>query len=640
MSNLNIGVLKDLDEDDIEIISKNADLNNMLQPIIHNQKHYANYIRLLGRLEKKSKLVQKNLPRIAFELYNKGDNNYQKFFAISANNLKISFEETLKECLGKNIEPRELSSFTIKDYRALFSSISKLPGTSFNIELFFLQSKMFGIEFNDEMKDKINQEWIHYQDIENLKIEMQTFQNKELEAKEKEYHDKISEQKKKFKGNIAELKSSIESLENDSSLQEEKIEILNCEKKKFIDDANKYSERITEKEEEIKELNLKISELEENLELEIKKNGAKKEDIFDDIEKIWKNKNDKKIQIRKELEGEIGKKIEIKDTLNKKNKELKAQIKKWEKHIENYFDVFDQKIIDHRIDSLLYKNNEKEIDTVSNKEKKTSIDIPENLYICKGYKVVETEPCIDYEDYKEIVEDNFSSMGGVKSINSLVDCFNAAIGAGLYPLICGFEARQTALALTASRYSEKPEIISIQGGFTNSSVLINLIDNVKTDSVIIEDAFGAMNERTLLPLLREENVKNIIFTAESIEEIKYLPEYFYNYIQLIVVNKKSIYKKVEFQYSYGDKIFEKKIHDKRAEGYKTARKTLGDIGMSESYILNRGNLLCEMLEYNTCKEALESLVTAELKYIIEDGKKEKLEELINTYSEKAVLLNK
>ena len=52
---------------------------------------YKKYTKSLGRLDKKSALVQKLLPKYAFDLFEKGDEKYIEAISLMAKNLKDNF---------------------------------------------------------------------------------------------------------------------------------------------------------------------------------------------------------------------------------------------------------------------------------------------------------------------------------------------------------------------------------------------------------------------------------------------------------------------------------------------------------------------------------------------------------------------
>ncbi|MFA9423139.1 MAG: hypothetical protein ACERLG_06155, partial [Sedimentibacter sp.] len=305
------------------------------------------------------------------------------------------------------------------------------------------------------------------------------------------------------------------------------------------------------------------------------------------------------------------------------------------------FTKMDKKVIEHRIESLLYQRGyESSIEIAAVSENTSKSD---TLYILKGYKVRELQECINYEDYIDIVETNLSNVGDKMSTGIMYDAFNSAIGAGLSPLLCGFGARQLALTLTAARYGEKSEIISIPVGFSSINELVSAISDAQTDSVIVEDAFGTMNENILLPILRNDNGKVVVFTAESKEELRYLQKHFYNYIQLIVSTKRINVRKYNLMYSDADKLFKERIYTCKEPGHKMARKILEHIGMGNPYVVTRGNVLCELLEEkknNSEDDALYNLVETELKWIIDENQHEKLVGLLqdneNRYSKKLI----
>jgi len=129
-------ILNDLSDADIDIIIRNIDLDMMLEPIKKNTKHYSRYTRMLGRMEKKSLLVQKNMPKIALELYHKQDNNFAKLFALSTMNFKNIFQQIIENDFKDKIKLEDLKSYSAEDYITLLAEIEKSPKNNINPELF------------------------------------------------------------------------------------------------------------------------------------------------------------------------------------------------------------------------------------------------------------------------------------------------------------------------------------------------------------------------------------------------------------------------------------------------------------------------------------------------------------------------
>ncbi|NLV34183.1 MAG: hypothetical protein GXY21_06570, partial [Clostridiaceae bacterium] len=468
MSTIDLDILNELTDDDIKIICNNVDLDDMLQPIKYNGKHYAIYRRQLGRLDKKSALVQRNLPNIAYDLYKKGDTNYAKFFAMNAARLKDVFEEMLKEFMGNEAEPEQISTYTIEDFRKIFQSILDRPELNLNMELLFLQIRMFGIEISNDMKLQIENEWQHMREVNTFKKEICAKYDNELKQKEDEARAKMELLREQYNEKIKLLDNELKDLWEEAVSKQQAIVMLTNNEQKIRNELNEKQKLIDQKNREIEELKEKIAVMQVDIDDMTAKLQERKNEAYSRIQKTWQQENQKKVTEVKELDEKTVQLCKEIIELEEKKKQLEKTVANWEEHIESYFLNIDQKIIEYRIDSILYKkgyNNSVFSQVTATSEYSVNMN---NLYVQKGYKVEEKVECRDYEDYIEIVEVNLLNVGDKMPAGIMNDCFNYAISAGLCPLICGYRARELAMALIASRYAEKPEIISVPAGYGNS----------------------------------------------------------------------------------------------------------------------------------------------------------------------------
>ncbi len=95
---INFELLNLFNEEEINTVCKNADFTLFLIPI--KDKRYIKYAKTLGRLDKKSALVQKLLPGIAFGLYKKGEEPFRAAIATQLDRYRQKFIEAIS-----NIEP-------------------------------------------------------------------------------------------------------------------------------------------------------------------------------------------------------------------------------------------------------------------------------------------------------------------------------------------------------------------------------------------------------------------------------------------------------------------------------------------------------------------------------------------------------
>lgn len=150
MSNYNLGELSD---EELQTLAKCSDPNLFLYPIQRNNRRYMQYTSLLGNLNKKSPLVQKNLPGIAVKLFRKYDQNFLKAMDVSAKCLVEEFEEFMTQALGHEVTQKELKDFSSRD---LINAIEKyIEGHQLNIDLLWLQFKLYGVLISDDKKEEV-----------------------------------------------------------------------------------------------------------------------------------------------------------------------------------------------------------------------------------------------------------------------------------------------------------------------------------------------------------------------------------------------------------------------------------------------------------------------------------------------------
>lgn len=628
MKNNKRDYLKGLTEKDIKIICNNADLNNLLIPMKKNNKKYSRDISKLGRLDKKSILVQKYLPNIAFDYCMKNNPEYQTIIYSTAKFFKKQFAtrvEEFKTKYEKNIEPNE---FTIKEYKEfIIYNLLEYGDKNIDLELFLLELKLNNIKISDDLKKELENQSLNIAGIVAVKKEaykeyklkiksMESEFKEELRNKEVEYR----KENKSIEKEIKNLKKEIENKNKKALNLKDQIEILN----KFVTNKDKS---IKSKDEKIKELltenNLKEKQIKDISE-QVNKS---KEELYNIIKNEWEYENKENITNLDILNKQIQSAKEELNLLNEERIKLKEQISVWNTYVNEYIEKLDFKVLDYKISSILFdKLNDSSIQ--SNVTRKIIVD-NDNLYIQEGYKSQKIIECIDYDDYLDIVENNLSCCGVSRKGEYIYECFNASINSNLIPLICGYQSRKIAIALITSRFGEMPTIISVPGGYNNTSNIDKIIEQSSTNTIIIEDVFGKMNEGFILPLLRKNQNKQIIFTAENIEDLEYLPKYYYNHIYLIGIDNYSIEESDTMSYAYSEKIFKKQLFDKKSNGNKIAKKVLSNINFTSPYILSRGKVLNYLLLENEDEKCvIDYLFNSELKWIVSEDYIDKLEELV------------
>lgn len=529
-------ILSLLTDEDIKVIINSTSLNNMLIPFKKNARTYAKYMNLLGRMDPKSLLVQKNLPRITFELYKKGDIGITTMLASSAGNLKAILITILEEL---NLSLDDIREKSADEIVYMLINYSKGKENSVGIDLFFVQLKMHLVVLEEEKVLKIRELWKDYVSQVDNETKNQELINEAVRGKEEEYRDQLKFQKKEYQYKISQLE------ENEKKLTETNKELSQCAEnyKKEIKSLNNY---ILDKIKEYEEQETIIAEYKEyttKLEAECKELSQKYEKAKLEYQKEWeeelKEKNTKLISDIRAYEDDI-KNMELRlEDLNKAYTYKKSQTNNEDNYRYEEVLAEDNEILSEKN----YNKPSADIATDNlNNSFPQNITIGDRLYMEQGVSHLESGSVENYEEYVRVVEANLDSInyiGDKKAVYMLTD---TAMENGIVPTICGFGSRKLAMALVAAKYGEIPTIISVPSGYTDVDTLSEKIDMSDSKVVVIEDLFGSGNENVILPVLRRDIEKQLIFCTEDEECLKNVPKYFYNYIEVlksgIVLNRK------------------------------------------------------------------------------------------------------
>lgn len=625
-----IDYLKELTEGDVRVICNNADLDLLLIPIQKNKnKKYSKDVSKLGRLDKKSQAVQKYLPKMAFDYYIKNDMEFHNIINQITIHLKGLFIEKLNKFKGNYGNNTDIKVFTIKEYKEfIIYTLLEDKETSINLDLLLLELKLNDIEISDTLKQELEEQWISIEEIVKVKKECKREYESDIRAIGCKFRDELKNKESDYKREIRSSKNEIKRLnikidDKEKELSDMKYQIKDLNK--TINDKCKY---IESKENEIEDLLLQIDIMKNEIEDLHEKLNKSKSELYNIVQSEWAKNNEQKLQELESLTKDIQLSYEKLELLNEEKINIEEQITTWNSYVEGYVDNLDLKILDYKINSLLFEKIGEKSKYTNSVEERVVYD--DNLYIREGYTPQKVILCNDYDDYLDVVENNLSYSGIGRKSKFIYECFNASINSNLIPLICGYASRKIATVLIASRFGEIPTVISIPGGYNNTLYLEKSIEELSTNTVIIEDAFGKMSEGVILPLLRKSHNKQIIFTAESMEDLEYLPKHYYNYLYLIGIKEYSLPEGDEIIYACGEDIFKNQLFDRKSKGNKIARKILDNMNLGTPYIISRGQVLNNLLLENMDeREVVEYLFNSELKWIISE---EYMDELENTFN--------
>lgn len=572
MKKIDTDLLEMLNDDDIKSIIAEIKLDDMLIPFKKNSKTYARYIPRLGRLDTKSKMAKTNLPGIVYELYNKKDLNMRRLVSNQAQILKNVIIEILKEYKTEELIPDSFSNMDSAKCVAILLDIeNKDVNNRVDIDLFLLQLKLNAVEVPEQQKNEIKRLWSEQKEKEAVEKKRRQELKDALKAVEDSCKNEIKVLRNDCESKINTAEQAIRSLHAIIIKQQVNFDNLfskvEVHRKEMLDIANTLSE---------------FSEKSENQRLE--------------FEHVWRKgveaNNQEFIRTREQLEEEYS---ALQTKINFLMEDRQKMEEKMRNIKENLSTAEDQLSI--LVNGIANRSIECGEISPSVSQSSASEQIGGlRLFIEPGTSAIQKEVCGKYSQYVMAVETNLEMAGCRLSSGKLEDFFNAAVDIGLVPLLYGFGARKAAKALVAARYGEIPTMISIPIGYSDAVILSKEIDEARTTVVVIEDLFGRMNEDIILPVLRRDIVKQLVFCVERYECLKYVEPYFMNYVQLIKVDITSRKKMESFVFADATELFEDCRYSEKSDMHKRVKKLLKGIDISDVYIQSRGDMLTYLEE--------------------------------------------
>lgn len=368
MIGISYELIEKLNDEEIYSICKYTDLEIFLVLFRKNTKKYDRFIKLLGRLDKKSQLVQTLLPKFAFDLYKKGDIAFVSAVSMVIEDHKSNFLDAIKLCSMsvKNIE--DIKLFQNSDFVKLYFSLVDISNGTFLYDIFLCALKICDVFPGTEnmilIKNQIDE-------IEEKKKQEEQFNNKlesELKKREKQILQKYEHEKELMNKMLKNLESElIQSRNNESTLYDELVKLqqnistdkermiaewkadieieINERKKVLLDELISYENKEKCSVEE------RITTLENDLKDKLDREySAAKEDadnkIFDLTIEILKLEAHKK-----ELENSISS-METQENI------CRTTIESLEKAEEDFFSNIKLRVLERKLDKLVFEDNE------------------------------------------------------------------------------------------------------------------------------------------------------------------------------------------------------------------------------------------------------------------------------------------
>lgn len=508
MDKINYDLLNKLTNEEKQTFCKYVDLEVFLTLLKKDKRRYDKYIKVLGRLERRSVLVQKLLPKYAFDLYQKGDEGFTFVLSTALGKHRDKFIKDIEKCLEPAVSVEDIKNYNTDDFTELFFKIKENSDKTIvcdtDISVFISALKLNDVCLSDEIVDEI-------------RIEIK--QISALHKKENEYKAKLELELRKNEKVISQ-KYEYEKEQIEKTLQEVQIELNHAHRREqsLNDEIEKYKTCITNKKERLieewrtefdkeivarkkaieEELQLFTRESKEKVEKAIKKDAEELKQIFEnefENEKMLANKviielKEKIVSLEQErslLEGTV---LE----LNSKQQKLKYSIKSLEKEETYYFQHLKERVLNRKLDEIVF---------LDDKNKKTAIS--------SGSMEINSKKPIFYkwQTFSEVAEESLEVNGIEDFIQDF--CDNLALN---------FEnVTEIALLIIAAFFNNKVVIVedSISQYIVES--LSQLIDG--QTPLVIE--YNGADERGIIEFIRgsEEKVIYIGGVLNKFDEVMF-----------------------------------------------------------------------------------------------------------------------
>lgn len=538
-------------EEELNTVCKNADITLFLTPI--KDKRYIKYARKLGRLDKKSVLVQKLLPGIAFNLYKKGEEPFKVAIATQLDEYRDKFVEKISKCTEPPITVDDIKEYDAKAVAELYFKILDVSVTYISVDLFFVFLKVQNIIIEEKMRQSIELE------IENIR------KVKEREAKHKaEIQEALKEQEKRLYIGFEQQKRDLK------KLIEEK-DILYKEIQKKLNDAeqkvHKY-ETMTEVEKERREKEW-LSEYEKELEARKAADDLQRETAFLEAKAkhrellfLLETEAEKKREALKEqyqeqlriseemltneltlLKGQVSELTEKKKAMDQQVNDLEKKRKNLDNHIqeleaieENYFDSFEQRIIDKRIDSLIFRKlgYESSIDNINTSIHQT-IAITSDVVVIPAMEISEnveygadvTSIADFFEDYKANISLHFNNE------TEIAGAVLAAVLNGMGVIAVDKVCNYLSESLAALQNASSPLTINIGSEKESMRALVDTINESESQVVCIKGVLDNYNEILFARICELCKRKYFFFSVSDLKNLKMMSKVMMNYAVVI-----------------------------------------------------------------------------------------------------------
>lgn len=548
---INFELLDLFNEEEINTVCKNADITLFLVPI--KDKRYTKYAKTLGRLDKKSALVQKLLPGIAFNLFKKGEEPFKAAIATQLDIYREKFGEAISKCMEPAICVDDIKAYNTKEMAELYFKILDISATDISIDLFFIFLKLQDIMIEKGTREEIEAEIENISQARTLEVKHQEEIQEALKEQEKRLSVDFEQQKRDLRKQIEEKNVLYKEIQEKLSAAEQRLQkhenITQAERKRREEEwfseyekeleARKVADDIQRKnasdEAEAKYQNLLLA-----LEAEAEKKRAELEEqyrkqLISSEEMLSSELAELRLQVaqltdkKKVLDAQV-------DGLEQRKKELDNYIQELDAIEDRYFESFEQRVIERKIDSIIFQKLGYE-----NQRDNTNSDVP---LVCSNLSDVVVIPARQFNENAEYgadvssIEDFFEDYKTNISLyfDNETEVAGAVLAAILHGMgIIAIDKVCTYLsdALAALLQESSPLVINIDSENESLKTLVDIVNESESQVVCIKGILDNYNEILFARICEVCKEKYLFFSVSDLKNLEMMSKAMLNYAIVI-----------------------------------------------------------------------------------------------------------
>ena len=535
-----------MDEADLAIACKYADLDPMIAKLKRHPEYYKKYIVKIngGNLDKKSSVVKELLPRTILKLYKKNDKGCKEVLETILQSYKNWFIEGLMAS-EPEISLERIALYSSEEMADLYFKIGRYSRNELPIELFLLHLKLQYIELSEDLKKQIANIIEHKKQIHGIEKQFEAKKNKEVRQIQKQISEQFEEEREKLnheyrkcqsalyeaKDRIKELEEKLANLQK--QLDENKESLVEAWQKTF--DAESEKKRQDQDQELLKIRTEKIVQIENEC-FEKKQTGEKElEEYFSNLRNSREKdilKLDQEIQLYRAEYESIEEETKV---LQSKRTELQGSVEKIEEYVESYFADFDKKILDKKIDSIIGTKFNTTFCNKSNgnvQKETTNYFIGQEKKIDNNTEIVKASDLVDlHTDFKDNLALEFDENCEISSIILAAVLNKKAL------IMCDSIGEKVISNLSFLINACMPAVLQVGTGKTNIGEILDAIKRLDSNIIYINGILDNYDEIAFEIICRECSEKIICFGIVELSKLKTMSKNIFNHAIVLDVEK-------------------------------------------------------------------------------------------------------